>query len=421
MAVNQSTFGGVQTGYPDKQDQTPEYLDKVAKGLINDPNLAGFSPSASTTLARNDQGQLVTNAMRVGRGSAARQQSMTGSVPTPAPAPAPASPPAPTKVGMYGGSDAGAGWGGVQNTPTSPAGKLGDAATMKQHWDQYWSNFGPGTKVPFAGGQLTRNQDGTATFVSADGQSYTYNKDTPFSDLASRFPEIAAVWKNDFGYGLQPTTGSSPGGPSIGRPYFPSNPGAPGNTGSQDTTQTEVTPEMSVEERASRIANTDSPLMQAARGRAMQQMNERGLINSSIGIQAGQDAVLDRATDIAKADAQTEFQNAQANANRIQQMKVAQLQAQTALQQSQISAQTQLSVAEINRQYSQMANLSSAANSQLTSFNNDINNIVLSDLPTEAKEAAINRRTQTYRMSMNVLGSINGDVDMNSLLNSILG
>ena len=192
-------------------------------------------------------------------------------------------------------------------------------------------------------------------------------------------------------------------------------------TGGTAPTATEMTPGMSVEERAAKIAATDSPLMQQARGRAMQQMNERGLINSSLGVQAGQDAVLDRAIDVAKADAQTDFQNAQNNANRNLNWQTAQLQAETSMKNAQLSSQTQLSVAEINRQYSQMANLSSTSASMLTAFNNDINSIVLADLPAEAKEAAINARTQTLRLSMNVMGAINGDVDMNNLLNQILG
>lgn len=213
----------------------------------------------------------------------------------------------------------------------------------------------------------------------------------------------------------QPQT--SPGQGSTGQP----TPSTQAGISTPSGLLTQVTPEMSVEERAAAIAATDSPLMQQARGRAMQQMNERGLINSSLGIQAGQEAVLDRATDIAKADAQTSFLNSQNNANRNLNWQTAQLQAQTSLQNSQLSAQTQLSVAEINRQYSQMANLSSTSASLLTAFNNDVNSIVLSDLPAQAKEAAINARTQTLRLSMNVMGSINGDVDMNTLLNQILG
>lgn len=70
-----------------------------------------------------------------------------------------------------------------------------------------------------------------------------------------------------------------------------------------------------VQGQAYDIIAADSPLMQQARGRALQAMNERGLINSSIGIQAGQDAVMDRALQIATPDAATYASSAQFNAN----------------------------------------------------------------------------------------------------------
>lgn len=75
-----------------------------------------------------------------------------------------------------------------------------------------------------------------------------------------------------------------------------------------------VTPDQLVENRANNIVKSDSPLMQQARGQAMQQMNERGLVNSSLAIQAGQDAVLGKALEIAKPDAETYGNAAQFNA-----------------------------------------------------------------------------------------------------------
>ena len=290
------------------------------------------------------------------------------------PAATPVSPPAPG--GLVGAAD---NW---------MKGAAYDASKIPSDfdWRAYASRYGD-----FAAAGIDTEEEARrhyANYGIAEGRKYKSNTVTP-----------------DGPFGVGGTPGQTPGQGA--------NPPGPANT--------TVTPEMSVEERAAAIAATDSPLMQQARGRAMQQMNERGLINSSLGIQAGQEAVLDRATDIAKADAQTEFQNSQNNANRAQQLEIAQLQAQTSLQNAQISASTQLQVAEINRQYSQMANLSSTSASLLTAFNNDVNNIVLSDLPAEAKEAAINARTQTLRLSVNVMGSINGDVDMNKLLNQILG
>ena len=70
-----------------------------------------------------------------------------------------------------------------------------------------------------------------------------------------------------------------------------------------------------VENRTNNIISKDSELMQRAASRAMQQANDRGLINSSMAIGAGQTAVLDAATDIAKQDANTYAQSAQFNAD----------------------------------------------------------------------------------------------------------
>lgn len=53
------------------------YLADVGRGVVQDNRVAGFTPGAGTVLDRNGQGQLVTNSMRIGGGSAARQQPMT--------------------------------------------------------------------------------------------------------------------------------------------------------------------------------------------------------------------------------------------------------------------------------------------------------------------------------------------------------
>lgn len=51
-----------------------QYLADVGRGVVQDNRVAGFTPGANTVLARNDQGGLVTNSMRIGGGSAARGQ-----------------------------------------------------------------------------------------------------------------------------------------------------------------------------------------------------------------------------------------------------------------------------------------------------------------------------------------------------------
>lgn len=68
-----------------------------------------------------------------------------------------------------------------------------------------------------------------------------------------------------------------------------------------------------VEGRVNSIIKTDSPLMQTAATRAKQQANARGLRNSSMAVQAGQQAVIETATPIAGADAQLFQQQGLAN------------------------------------------------------------------------------------------------------------
>ena len=53
------------------------------------------------------------------------------------------------------------------------------------------------------------------------------------------------------------------------------------------------------------VLDAGGPLMSRATTRAAQQVNERGLLNSSIGVSAGQSALYDAATPIATADANT--------------------------------------------------------------------------------------------------------------------
>lgn len=68
------------------------------------------------------------------------------------------------------------------------------------------------------------------------------------------------------------------------------------------------------------IIAANSPLMQQAATTARQQMNQRGLLNSSMAIGAGQDAVIRQATPIAQADAAMYGRAGEFNANAANQM-----------------------------------------------------------------------------------------------------
>jgi hypothetical protein len=70
-----------------------------------------------------------------------------------------------------------------------------------------------------------------------------------------------------------------------------------------DPTAFSVTPSQTVQDQIKNIVAADSPLMQQAAARARAQMNERGLLNSSLAVGAGQTAVYDAALPIAQLDA----------------------------------------------------------------------------------------------------------------------
>ena len=84
---------------------------------------------------------------------------------------------------------------------------------------------------------------------------------------------------------------------------------------SGSTSDWSVDNNMKVSGQLQGILAANSPLMQQARTNALQQMNNRGLLNSSMAIGAGQNAVIQNALPIAQADA-TMYGNAgQFNAN----------------------------------------------------------------------------------------------------------
>lgn len=83
----------------------------------------------------------------------------------------------------------------------------------------------------------------------------------------------------------------------------------------QGTSSWDVTPNQTVFSQLQRIIEDDSPLMQQARARALQQANSRGLLNSSMAITAGDAAAYDAAMPIATKDASTYADSARFNAD----------------------------------------------------------------------------------------------------------
>jgi len=70
-------------------------------------------------------------------------------------------------------------------------------------------------------------------------------------------------------------------------------------------TAREITPSETVNNQLMGLINQNSPYMQSATNRAMEQANARGLLNSSLAVGTGQRAAIDASLPIAQQDAQT--------------------------------------------------------------------------------------------------------------------
>lgn len=83
----------------------------------------------------------------------------------------------------------------------------------------------------------------------------------------------------------------------------------------QQATQITPTADSKVSDQLNNLLDENSRYIQSARGRANQATNARGLINSSIGVGAGESAAINAALPIAQQDAQTSFSAQQLNQN----------------------------------------------------------------------------------------------------------
>lgn len=78
---------------------------------------------------------------------------------------------------------------------------------MQQDWNSYWDTAKTGEAIQWAGGTLTRNADGSATYTKSGGSPLTFTKDTPFATVASQVPDAATDWQKTYGY--TPTTATA--------------------------------------------------------------------------------------------------------------------------------------------------------------------------------------------------------------------
>lgn len=177
------------------------------------------------------------------------------------------------------------------------------------------------------------------------------------------------------------------------------------------------------------ILNKGGALMQQAATTGNQQANSRGLLNSSMGIQAAQSAVVGQASQLAQADAsainQTNQFNTQ-NQQRTNELNVGtqndwskfNAQNQTAMNQWNAGQQNEATLksldinsreqlANIEANYKQLMQVNSSAENMYNQVMKNISDIQMSDSVAD-KASAINSQLAWLRSGMTMVQNLNG-------------
>jgi hypothetical protein len=191
------------------------------------------------------------------------------------------------------------------------------------------------------------------------------------------------------------------------------------------------------------IMSADSPLMQQARTRAMQSMNQRGLTNSSMATSAADSAMYDTALKIAQPDAQTNASAAQTNtATKNQFANTANTQAydtnkyntettnqfadkanQFAYDSAKLGTQTKAAtdVAAIEAQYKNLTQGSASATAIVNKMQDSLNALMANkDITDQTKRDTLAADIKANAAeSLNLIGALAGDVNLSDYISQV--
>lgn len=156
----------------------------------------------------------------------------------------------------------------------------------------------------------------------------------------------------------------------------------------------------------SRVLDEGSPLMQHASAQAQRQMAQRGLINSSMAVGAGQQAALNTAAGIANADAGAYRAAGDYNVQAMNQFRAAGL-----------DRGHQIELADIEANYRTLMQANASAGELYQQMIRNVTDITKDpDLNASAKNSAINQQVSMLRTGLDMFGKLN-NLDLTSLLN----
>ena len=176
---------------------------------------------------------------------------------------------------------------------------------LQGDYDKYWSDtekYPKGYEHPWAGGTITKGNYG-AIYKDPSGSSVLLKPESDINELALGNQNIANSWGSSYGFSPEaPEKKESAYGLLVGSTYTPPNTGntsveydAP-NLGPADDSHLAST-------QLEGLLESNSPYLTAARSRAQQAANSRGLVNTTMAGTAGEKAAIEAAFPIAESDA----------------------------------------------------------------------------------------------------------------------
>ena len=164
------------------------------------------------------------------------------------------------------------------------------------------------------------------------------------------------------------------------------------------------------------IIDSGSPLMEQAQARSTEAANARGLVNSSMAVQAGQAALYDAALPIASADANTSNKFSMANADITNKAGEFNAQQQNAMIVNGLDNANRIQITELQGKMQKELGGNKTASDLFTSAMSQINNIQQNkDMTPETKQASINQAIAMLEAGLGMAGGIAG-LDIGSTL-----
>lgn len=175
------------------------------------------------------------------------------------------------------------------------------------------------------------------------------------------------------------------------------------------------------------LIQQDSPLMQQAATLAKQSANKSGLLNSSMAIQAGQNAVIGQALPMAQHQAnavtnvldknQANQQTTNTfNADSANKNSIVNASEQNKVLSQMMDSQTKMQLADIEANYKTLMQADASAMQIYQNSVRNISDILMNpDLSAEAKTAAVNNQNALLKTGMQLIGKMN-NLNLDDLL-----